>query len=150
MSASRRILLPFVSHHWTALAGAGVSTLLLTVAQLASPWPLKLVIDRIAESPSQFTIGRSEAWFLALVAGLVLAIAIAQAVTAYASDLWLNRAAERIVHDLRVAVYAQLQRLSLRFHNRRPTGDLVSRVTGDVSAVGRRLWNRSERRWSCA
>ena len=49
---------------------------------------------------------------------------------AYAGDLWLKRAGERIAHDLRVAMYAHLQRLSLAFHDRRQKGDLVARLTG--------------------
>ena len=63
----------------------------------------------------------------------MVAIALAGAVASYVSDLLLNRAGERIVHDLRIAVYAHLQRLSLRFHDTRSKGDLVTRVTGDVT-----------------
>src|ERR687891_62747 len=52
------------------------------------------------------------------------------------STVLLTRASERIVHELRLATHTHLQRLSLIFHARRPTGDLVTRVTGDVNAVG--------------
>ena len=54
----------------------------------------------------------------------------------YASDLWLQAAGERITHDLRTRVYEHLQRLSLGFHQQRQKGDLVTRVTGDVNAMG--------------
>ena len=40
------------------------------------------------------------------------------------------------MHSLRVATYAQMQRLSLSFHAKRQTGDLLTHVTGDVNAVG--------------
>jgi ABC-type multidrug transport system fused ATPase/permease subunit len=135
MSGARRRLRPFLVPHWPALAGAAASTVVLTIAELAGPWPLKLVIDRVARHDGSFELRGGDLWFLALVSSLALAIALAQALTSYASDMWLNRAGERIVHDLRVAVYAHLQRLSLAFHHRRPTGDLVTRVTGDVAAV---------------
>src|SRR3712207_852438 len=69
-------------------------------------------------------------------AALVLGIAAVNAMAAYFSDFWLIRSGEQIVHDLRTSVYEHLQRLSLMFHAKRPTGDLVSRVTGDVNAVG--------------
>ncbi len=52
------------------------------------------------------------------------------------ADDRLVKAGEHISHRLRVATYAQLQRLSLSFHEGRHAGDLVTRVTGDVSAVG--------------
>ena len=82
------------------------------------------------------TLTGADADFLALVTGLVLVIALVMAASEYFTDLWLTRAGERIVHDLRVALYAHLQRLSLAFHNRQQKGDLVTRVTGDVNAVG--------------
>ena len=66
----------------------------------------------------------------------MLAIAVVEAAAQYASDLWLQAAGERISHDLRVRVYEHLQRLSLGFHQRRQKGDLVTRVTGDVNAMG--------------
>ena len=66
----------------------------------------------------------------------MLVIAVAEAAARYASDLWLQAAGERITHDLRLRVYDHLQRLSLGFHQQRQKGDLVTRVTGDVNAMG--------------
>jgi ATP-binding cassette subfamily B protein/subfamily B ATP-binding cassette protein MsbA len=74
--------------------------------------------------------------FLAFLGGLVLAIALFGALAAYQSDLRLLVAGERIIHELRLAIYAQLQRLRISFHHRTPTGDLVTRVTADVDAIG--------------
>lgn len=136
MTDRTRLLRPYLARCWAALAGATACTVVVTAAELAQPWPLKLVIDRLLEHEGPFTLGADDARFLAGVACLVLAIALASALASYRADLWLNRAGERIVHDLRSAVYAHLQRLSLAFHDRRPTGDLVTRVTGDVNAVG--------------
>ena len=70
------------------------------------------------------------------MAGVVLFIAVAEAAAQYACDLWLQKAGEQISHDLRVRVYEHLQRLSLGFHQQRQKGDLVTRVTGDVNAMG--------------
>jgi ATP-binding cassette, subfamily B, bacterial len=134
---SVRLLRPFFIRNWTALGGATAATLLATAATLAQPWPLALVIDElIGTHDGAFTLTGADTTFLALVAGLVLAIALVMAASEYFTDLWLTRAAERIVHDLRVALYGHLQRLSLAFHNSQQKGDLVTRVTGDVNAVG--------------
>jgi ABC-type multidrug transport system fused ATPase/permease subunit len=134
--ASTRLLGPFLTRHWRALAVSAVSTVVLTAAELAAPWPLKIVIDRLLQDGGSGFHVSSDWPLLAGVAALVIAIAAVGAVASYSSDVLLNRAGERIAHDLRVAVYAHLQRLSLGFHDRRPKGDLVSRVTGDVNAVG--------------
>ena len=131
LSNDARVLAPFIARHWSSLAGAGGATVVLTLAQLAQPWPLKLAIDRLVAGGGDVDVA-----FLALVAALVLGIAVAGAVSAYVADVSLNRAAEQIVHELRVAVYTHLQRLSLAYHHHRSKGDLVARVTGDVAAVG--------------
>ena len=48
----------------------------------------------------------------------------------------MQSAGERITHELRVAVYDHLQRLSLAFHQRTQKGDLLTRVTEDVNDMG--------------
>jgi ATP-binding cassette, subfamily B, bacterial len=138
-SRSARILTPYLRKEWKAFAVATLATLLVTAAELASPVPLALVVDHVFEKAGGakgFELTSSDVWLLAGVAALVVGISLVAAVAAYLSDISLARAAERIVHELRVATHVHLQRLSLRFHSRRQTGDLVTRVTGDVNAVG--------------
>jgi ATP-binding cassette, subfamily B, bacterial len=137
MSGSTRILRPFIAGQWPALAGAMGATVLIVLAELARPFPLALVVDRLfAGFDGPFELQPSDVRLLVGIALLVLAIALVDSLAAYVADLLLKRAGERITHDLRVAVYAHLQKLSLTFHNRRQKGDLVTRVTGDAGAVG--------------
>ena len=127
-------LLPFTRGRRSAMAGGLAGTLLVTVAELARPFPLKLVLDRllVAGGPPL----EVDARLVAGVAALVVAIAVVGAAGEYLTDAWMRRAGEHVVHDLRVALYAHLHRLSLRYHHRRHAGDLVTRLTGDVNAVG--------------
>jgi len=39
------------------------------------------------------------------------------------------------MHDLRQTLYFHIQRLSLAYHDRKQTGDLISRVTSDIDAI---------------
>ena len=134
---ARQLIRSIVRKHWAALAGAGGSTVVLTLADLLQPWPLKWVIDGVlGDHGGAFSLDAADVRKLALIAAAVLAIALAGAVAAYAGELWLKRAGERITHELRVAMYEHLQRLSLAFHDRRQKGDLVARLTEDVNAVG--------------
>ena len=51
-------------------------------------------------------------------------------------DMYIRHAlGERFIFDLRVRIYAYLQRLSLSFFERTSTGELMSRVTNDVNAL---------------
>ena len=42
---------------------------------------------------------------------------------------------QRIMYDLRMQIYARLQRLDLRFYDRNPVGRLMTRVTSDVDVL---------------
>ena len=136
MSPAGRFLKPYVRRQWKALAGAGGATAVQTAADLAKPWPLAIVVDHVLGRTAPFALEGADWRLLIGVAVLVLVIALAEAGALYLSNLWLQTAGERISHELRIAVYDHLQRLSLAFHQKRQKGDLLTRVTGDVNAMG--------------
>ena len=126
-----------VRRHWPALGGAMASTVLITIADLAQPWPLKFLIDNVVSGHTiPFSFDAHDVQLLALIAAAVVGIALLDALATYTGDLWLKRSAEQIAHDLRLQMYGHLQRLSLAYHDRRQKGDLVTRLTGDANAVG--------------
>jgi ABC-type multidrug transport system fused ATPase/permease subunit len=87
-SASTRLLGPFLLRHWPALVASMGATVVLTTAQLAQPWPLKLVIDRLlGRHQVRFQLGSSDLALLGGVAALVLLFAAVGAAAQYASDL---------------------------------------------------------------
>lgn len=135
--SSKRMLLRVAADHRHSLLGATGATVLVAVADLAAPWPLKWVIDEVvAGRTTGFQLTPGDIRILVLVALATVAISLVNAVGVYTGDLWLRRAGERIAHDLRVRTYEQLQRLSIAFHDRRPKGDLVTRMTDDANRVG--------------
>jgi ATP-binding cassette, subfamily B, bacterial len=137
MTSATQLLRPYVRKEWQTLSGAGLFAVAAAVADLARPWPLKLVLDYIVLGhTSGFALGTRELLILAGIGGFVLAIALVSALAENTASLWLQRAGERISHEMRVNVYDRLQRLSLRFHEQRQKGDLVTRVTGDANAIG--------------
>jgi ATP-binding cassette subfamily B protein len=137
LSSALRTLRPYLAPEWPALAVAMLSTLAVVAAWLARPLPIALVVDRLLDQREiPFELDSGDWQFIALLAGLVLGIALLSAIGGHLADDRLATAGEHITHRLRVATYSQLQRLSLKFHEERHPGDLVTRVTGDVSAVG--------------
>jgi ATP-binding cassette, subfamily B, bacterial len=138
MTSPSRLLRPYLTRHWRALAFAALASLAIAVAELARPFPLGLAVDHLIadNAGGGLELDARDAELLAGLGLLVLAIAGTHALASYLSDIVLRRAGERITHELRTATHAHLQRLSLGFHERRHTGDLVTRVTGDVNAVG--------------
>ena len=82
--------MPFLKPQWPALAGAAASTIVLTLVELAKPWPLALALDKIVRSRKQpFHLSASDVRLLLIVVALVVAISLAEAVADYFSDLWL-------------------------------------------------------------
>ena len=134
MSPGLQILRPYVLRQWRALAGASAATGVLALAELAKPWPIALIVDHLIsnrEAPFDVDMGP-----LLAIGALILFIAAAESGAQYFSGLWMQSAGERIAHQLRVAVYDHLQRLSLAYHQRAPKGDLITRVTEDVNDMG--------------
>jgi ATP-binding cassette subfamily B protein len=128
------VLRPYILKQWRALLGASLATVVLAAAELAKPWPIALIVDHlIGNRTAPFDV---DTGLLAAIGALILAIAIAESVATYFSGLWMQSAGERITHELRVAIYNHLQRLSLAFHQRTHKGDLLTRVTEDVNDMG--------------
>ena len=72
---------------------------------------------------------------LNLLAGLLIGIFLLQAIFSFAQSYLLTYIGERIVLDLRTSLYSHLQQLSLDFYAARRVGDLVSRLSSDVTQM---------------
>ncbi len=94
---------------------------------LAGPMVMRYLVDAISPGgdPEQLHLTA-----LALV-GIFAAQSCAKAI----SGFYLMTVGERVVADLRLRLYEHLQSLSLGFFNNRRTGELVSRLTNDVTTV---------------
>ena len=65
----------------------------------------------------------------------MIAIAIATGVLGVIQTLLSNQVGQRVMHDLRAAVFRHLQRLSLAFFTRTRTGEVQSRISNDIGGV---------------
>ena len=111
-----------------------------TLIDLARPWPLKLAVDNaIGGQP----LGGVLAVLNQLGPGGLAAVAVAAgiglvgvgALVGYLITYLTSATAERVGADLREAVFGRMLGLGLPFHDRHRSGDLVTRLTGDVARV---------------
>lgn len=123
-----------------ALAGLGLVAEVF--ARIIAPWPLKLVFDYILlpdahnqELDWVFLRDLSPNLLLFVLAIAIVATAALKAMSAYLSLVGLSLAASRIITDVRAKLYAHLQRLSLSFHYKARSGDLVTRITSDIERL---------------
>src|SRR3954466_2170062 len=80
-------------------------------------------------------IGRNDTHGLSINAGGMIAIAIATGILGVVQTLLSNQVGQRVMHDLRAAVFRHLQRLSLAFFTRTRTGEVQSRISNDIGGV---------------
>jgi ATP-binding cassette, subfamily B, bacterial len=80
-------------------------------------------------------IGRNDTTSLSFNAGGMIVIAVATGVLGVVQTLLSNQVGQRVMHDLRAAVFRHLQRLSLAFFTRTRTGEVQSRISNDIGGV---------------
>jgi len=138
-------LLRYARPHWSGLAVVLVTMLISVGLSLASPWPMKLLIDQILNGqpvPPRIAAVLSLLpgpagprglllWVCLSTVLLFLAAAIAGVFNSSASV----RFGQRATYDLGADLFLHLQKLSLLFHRRRSVSDLMSRVTADSYCV---------------
>jgi ATP-binding cassette subfamily B protein len=80
-------------------------------------------------------IQRHDTTALSIYAGGMIAIAIFTGALGVWQTLLSNQVGQRVMHDLRTAVFRHLQRLSLAFFTRTRTGEVQSRISNDIGGV---------------
>jgi ABC-type multidrug transport system fused ATPase/permease subunit len=108
---------------------AGMLLALIAAAATAlAPAPLaKLAIDQGIDRHSTATLD--------LVVVAFLASAVLYALATYAQTYLVGWVGQRVLQDLRLALFSHLQRLSLGFYSRNRAGVIISRLTNDVEAL---------------
>lgn len=125
-SAFRRFL--GLCRPYAAQIALGVALILAaTLLTLPAPWILKLIID-------QALPGR-DVGLLARLLGLFTVLFALRAWLTFIRNRVLQRAAMRLVCDLRIRCFEHLQTLSLRYFDNTHTGEVVSRVSQDTGEV---------------
>ncbi|MCF7985226.1 MAG: ABC transporter ATP-binding protein/permease [Thiohalocapsa sp.] len=133
---------PYLRTQWPLIAGALAALLGGTLLRILEPWPLKLVIDRLAgygagdgrvhlpavEELAPGTLIAVAAAALVLITGL-------RALAGYLSTVGFALAGSRALTRIRAALFRHLQSLSLDFHQRARGGDLTVRMVSDIGML---------------
>jgi ATP-binding cassette subfamily B protein len=122
-----RALLPFLAPHRWLLAGAMAALLVAAAAMLAMPLALRQLIDHGLAANNIRVINRYFAGFLAAA----VLFGVFAALRFYLVT-WLG---ERVVADLREAVYRRVVRMDPTFFEVTRTGEVLSRLTADTTLV---------------
>jgi len=94
---------------------------------LGSPFLLRGIIDN--------ALPHKDTGLLALLALGMIGVAVVSTVVGVYQTLLSTTIGQRIMRDLRVAVYAHLQRMSLAFFTKTRTGEVQSRIANDIGGM---------------
>jgi ABC-type multidrug transport system fused ATPase/permease subunit len=122
-----RRLFSDVRPYWKTLTLTGIMLLLNIGFSLLPPLLQRNIVDEVIGARDLSRLGL-------LIAGMVGVYALIL-VTEIGDQYIRHTLGARFIYDLRVRLYAYLQRLSLSFFERTSTGELMSRVTNDVNAL---------------
>src|ERR1700730_1194252 len=127
---------------WLVLILAAM--LVETIAGLAGPWPLKIVIDDVV---GHHSVPAWAAWLLgpslagdgralaAMAAASLVLIAVLGGLASYIDNYYTESVGQWVANDLRRRVYDHLECLSFGYYDAHQTGALLSTMTDDVSTV---------------
>ncbi|GAA2472821.1 ABC transporter ATP-binding protein [Actinocorallia cavernae] len=122
----RRILKLFRPYRGR-LAVVGLLVGASSLVSVATPFLLKEILD--------VAIPRGRTGLLSLLAlGMILS-AVLSSVFGVLQTLISTTVGQRVMHDLRTAVYGRLQRMSLAFFTRTRTGEVQSRIANDIGGM---------------
>ena len=100
---------------------------LAALLSMVSPFLLREILDEALPE-------RNHGLLTWLVGGMI-AISVVGGVLGVAQTYLSNLVGQRVMHDLRAAVYRHLQRMSLAFFTRTRTGEVQSRIANDIGGV---------------
>jgi subfamily B ATP-binding cassette protein MsbA len=109
-----------------------------------APWPIKFVFDSVIGNHhlhgwlghvAYRVAGTDRFALLNLIVAAFIVIAVLDGLFSYTGTLLLSQVGQRFVFDVRRDLFAHVQRLSLRFHGGRRSGDLMARLTGDINNI---------------
>ena len=120
-------LLTYIRPYLPRLFAAIVCIILATCGNLYVPWIIKDVIDDVLATKNMMMLNT--------IAGGIIVIFFFRGICFYGQNYLMSYIGQKVVIDIREALYRHLQRLSLSYFEKRQTGAVMSYVTNDVAVL---------------
>lgn len=131
---------PQISRQKSLLFFSFIAVLAGIVFQVLEPWPVKYIYDhifrsghRVSRLPFHFA-GNTRVLLPVLALSIVVVTGLG-ALADYLSAMFLTIAASKILAEVRANLFVHLADLSISFHSRRKSGDLITRITYDIDRM---------------
>ena len=120
-------LLQYLKPYRLRIAEAVVCMIFTAAANLYMPWIIKDMIDKVLAEKDMATLN--------LICIGVIVIFFARGFFYYGQSYLISHVGQRIVLDIRNALFSKFQRLPIAYFDRHQTGEVMSYITNDVATV---------------
>ena len=110
-----------------SLLFVGVLVAASSLVSLVNPFLIRAIID--------VALPQGRTGLLTLLALAMIVVAVANSSFSVSQTYVSTKVGQRVMHDLRTAVYSHLQRMSLAFFTRTRTGEVQSRIANDIGGM---------------
>ncbi len=117
----------FVKPYRWRMVFAVFCMIVAAAAYLVVPWLIKNVVDEVLQAKAM--------WMLNLIVGAILIVFLLRGFATYGQTYNMSYIGQRVIIDIREALFKHLQRMSLSYFDRRKTGVIMSNLTNDVGAL---------------
>lgn len=119
--------LKYIKPYWKRGLAAGICTIIAAGGTAYLPFVIKDMVDQVLSEKNTTMLN----W---IVLSIIVAFVI-RGIAYYGQSYLMNYVGQRVIIDIRKAVFEKLQRLSMSFYDKHKTGTIMSYVTNDVSAL---------------
>lgn len=120
-------LISYIKPYWKRIALAIACIILAACGNLYVPWIIKDVIDKV--------LAEKDMTMLNTIASGIIVVFFLRGIFFYGQTYLMSYIGQKVVIDIRAAIYRHLQKLSLSYYEKRQTGTIMSYITNDVGAL---------------
>lgn len=124
---SYKRLLTYVRPYIGRMIFGLVCMIIAAAAYLVVPWLIKNVVDKV--------LAEKNMYMLNLVVVSILVVFLVRGFATYGQTYTMSYIGQRVIIDIREAMFKHLQRLDQAYYDRRKTGVIMSNLTNDVAAL---------------
>tara|TARA_Y100001956_G_scaffold82587_1_gene104141 strand:+ start:2173 stop:3963 length:1791 start_codon:yes stop_codon:yes gene_type:complete len=132
---------PFIKEKRGIIGLAFFCLFLQALLRIVEPWPLKFIIDRLVisnpDSKEHFAplSSYSPIEYIVIFAVILVVITALRAAVTYIATICMAVAGNHVITRLREKLFTHLQGLSVLYHQKQRSGDLVIRLIGDMGMI---------------
>jgi len=138
-----RYFTPLLGGHRSKLVLSFLLSLLSVGFVIVQPWPIKFLVDYILIPSDHYRgllplyswIGENKQAGVVLISILIVLVAVGKGTTDYYQTVLTKYVGQSIVIEMRIRLFEHIQKLSLAFHSRSRSGDVLMRLTGDINLL---------------